>query len=93
MASDTAQASRARIRAYRMRRDEADRNMTNTASAGKVSVTLIRSTIGFDKRQLAVVRGMGLRRLNHTVVLQDVPSIRGMIHKVRHLVHVSDVGD
>ena len=73
--------------------DKVDRNMTNTESAGKVSVKLIRSTIGFDKRQREVVRGMGLRRLNHTVVLHDVPSIRGMIHKVRHLVQVSDVGD
>jgi len=65
--------------------------MVNTASAGRVKVTLVRSTIGFDKRQGNVVRGLGLRRIGHTVELQDVPSIRGMIHKVRHLVRVTDV--
>ena len=65
--------------------------MANTASAGRVKVTLVRSTIGFDKRQATVVRGLGLRRIGHTVELQDVPSIRGMIHKVRHLVRVSDI--
>ena len=65
--------------------------MTNTANAGRVKVTLVRSTIGFDRRQAAVVQGLGLRRLGHTVELQDVPSIRGMIQKVRHLVRVSDV--
>ena len=65
--------------------------MTNTASAGHVKVKLVRSTIGFDRRQAEVVRGLGLRRLGHTVELQDVPSIRGMIRKVRHLVRVSEV--
>ena len=37
------------------------------------------------------MRGLGLRRIGHTVELQDVPSIRGMIYKVRHLVRVTDV--
>ena len=67
--------------------------MTERTDAGRVKVTLVRSTIGFDRRQAEVVRGLGLRRLNHTVELQDVPSIRGMIHKVRHLVRVTDVED
>lgn len=65
--------------------------MTKAANAGRVRVTLVRSTIGFDGRQAAVVQGLGLRRIGHTVELQDVPSIRGMIQKVRHLVRVSDV--
>ncbi len=65
--------------------------MAETANTGRVKVTLVRSTIGFDKRQANVVRGLGLRRIGHTVELQDVPSIRGMIHKVRHLVRVIDV--
>ncbi|MEE2637849.1 MAG: 50S ribosomal protein L30 [Acidobacteriota bacterium] len=67
--------------------------MTNTASAGHVKVTLVRSTIGFDKRQAQVVRGLGLRRLHHTVELKDVPSVRGMIRKVQHLVRVTEVGE
>jgi large subunit ribosomal protein L30 len=53
-----------------------------------LKVTLVRSTIGFDKKQDAVVRSLGLRRLRHTVVVNDTPETRGMIHKVRHLVTV-----
>jgi large subunit ribosomal protein L30 len=56
----------------------------------KIKVTLVRSTIGFDDAQAAVVRGMGLRRIRHTVELPDTPATRGMIHKVRHLVDVSN---
>ncbi len=59
-----------------------------SADTKRVKVTLVRSTIGFDKKQAAVVQSMGLRRMNHTVELADTPSIRGMIHKVRHLVTV-----
>ena len=58
----------------------------------KVKVTLVKSTIGYDKRQAAVVRGLGLSRLGHCVELLDAPSIRGMVHKVRHLVRVEEVG-
>jgi large subunit ribosomal protein L30 len=56
----------------------------------KLKVTLVKSTIGFDKKQAAVVRGLGLRRIRHSVELADTPETRGMIHKVRHLVTVSD---
>ena len=65
--------------------------MTNTASPGHVKVTLVRSPIGFNKSQAEVVKGLGLRRMWHTVELKDVTSIRGMIRKVRHLVRVSEV--
>lgn len=53
-----------------------------------LKVTLVRSTIGFDKKQDEVVKSLGLRRLRHTVVVNDTPETRGMIHKVRHLVTV-----
>ena len=59
------------------------------AATKRLTATLIKSTIGFDRKQAAVVEGMGLRRINHTVELADTPSIRGMIHKVRHLVTVN----
>jgi large subunit ribosomal protein L30 len=58
--------------------------------AKKLKVTLVRSTIGFNRTQAKTVQGMGLRRLNHTVELPDTPATRGMIHKVRHLVTVSE---
>ena len=60
-----------------------------SAETKRVKVTLVKSTIGFDKKQAAIVEGMGLRRINHSVELADTPSIRGMIHKVRHLVTVN----
>jgi len=53
-----------------------------------LKVTLVRSTIGFNKKQADVVRSMGLRRIRHTIEVKDTPEMRGMIHKVRHLVTV-----
>jgi large subunit ribosomal protein L30 len=55
-----------------------------------VKVTLVKSTIGFNKTQAETVRGMGLRRIRHSVELPDTPETRGMILKVRHLVAVSE---
>jgi len=63
---------------------------TAGASAKKLKVTLIRSTIGFNETQAKTVEGMGLRRLRHTVELPDTPATRGMILKVRHLVTVTE---
>lgn len=52
----------------------------------KISVTLIKSLIGTKQPHRATVRGLGLRRMNHTVVLEDTPAVRGMINKVFYLV-------
>jgi large subunit ribosomal protein L30 len=53
-------------------------------------VTQRKSRNGCDKRQLDTLRSLGLRRINHTVEHQDTPQIRGMLHKVRHLVDVKE---
>jgi len=53
-----------------------------------VKVTLVRSPTGFNRNQGIVVKGLGLRRIRHSVVLKDTADVRGMIHKVRHLVEV-----
>ena len=58
--------------------------------AKKLTITLVRSPIGFNKTQAATVQGMGLRRIRHSVELSDTPETRGMIHKVRHLVTVTE---
>jgi len=58
------------------------------AETKRVTITLVKSTIGFGKKQAAVVQGLGLRRINHTIEVADTPSIRGMMHKVRHLIEV-----
>lgn len=63
-------------------------NQRTDAKSGTVKVTLLKSPIGFDSKQGDVVRSLGLRRIRHTVELKDSTSIRGMIHKVRHLVSV-----
>ena len=54
----------------------------------KFAVTWTRSAISQPRSQREVIRSLGLRKLNQTVVRQDTPAIRGMIHKVRHLVSV-----
>jgi large subunit ribosomal protein L30 len=59
-------------------------------SGKTLTVTLVRSPIGFNKTQGETVTGMGLRRIRHSVVLPDTPETRGMIHKVRHLVEVAE---
>jgi large subunit ribosomal protein L30 len=53
-------------------------------------ITLVRSPIGYSKRQKGTVRALGLRRMNQTVEQADTPVIRGMITKVRHLVKVEE---
>lgn len=52
----------------------------------KIKVTLVKSIIGTKQDHRATVRGLGLRRINHTVELEDTPAVRGMIHKVAYLV-------
>ena len=56
----------------------------------KLTITLRKSTIGFNKNQAKVVEGMGLRRIGHSVTLPDNDATRGMILKVRHLVEVGE---
>ena len=55
-----------------------------------VRVTQRKSRNGCDRRQLDTLRSLGLRRIGHTVEHTDTPQIRGMIHKVRHLVEVEE---
>jgi large subunit ribosomal protein L30 len=52
----------------------------------KLRVTLVRSSAGTRREHRASVRGLGLRRINHTVELPDTPAIRGMVRKVSYLV-------
>jgi len=52
----------------------------------KIKVTLVKSPIGTKQDHRATVKGLGLKRLNHTVELQDTPAIRGMVTKVAYLV-------
>jgi large subunit ribosomal protein L30 len=58
------------------------------AEAAMVRVTYTKSAIGYSQDQKATVEALGLKRLNQTVEHTDTPQIRGMIHKVQHLVTV-----
>jgi large subunit ribosomal protein L30 len=52
----------------------------------KVKVTLVKGLMGTKQDHRATVRGLGLKRRNHTVELEDTPAVRGMINKVAYLV-------
>jgi large subunit ribosomal protein L30 len=54
--------------------------------AQKLKVTLVKSPIGTKQSHRDCVRGLGLRRLHHTVEVEDTPAVRGMINKVYYLV-------
>lgn len=64
---------------------------TNIAANGHLKITLVRSVIGRPPDQASTVRALGLRRLHHSVVRPDQPAIRGMVHKIQHLVNVEEV--
>ena len=61
-----------------------------TAEGKRVRVTQVRSQIGFDRRQRATLRGLGISRMHQTVELEDTPQVRGMIRKVVHLLKVEE---
>lgn len=54
----------------------------------KIKVTQVRSAIGRPSVQSFYLKGLGLRKIGHTVVLKDTPAIRGLVRKVQHLVEV-----
>jgi len=58
----------------------------------QLKVTLVKSSIGFEKSQGDTARALGLRKLHHSVIVQDIPSVRGMINKISHLLSVEEVG-
>ena len=58
-----------------------------------LSITLKRSLIGRPEKQRRVVRALGLRRINHEVLHEDTPSIRGMIHRIPHMIDVIETED
>ncbi|MBF0528972.1 MAG: 50S ribosomal protein L30 [Deltaproteobacteria bacterium] len=59
--------------------------------ANKLKITQVRSTIGRPPKHRRTVRALGLTKMNHSVVQDDNPVIRGMINKVCHLVKVEEL--
>jgi len=62
--------------------------MTKTS---KLKVTLCKSIIGIQPRHKSTIAGLGLRKINHSVVLEDTPINRGMINKTAYLLKVEEV--
>lgn len=60
-------------------------------SPAKLQVTQIKSTIGSIENHKRTVRALGLKRIRDSKSHEDTPQIRGMLHKVRHLVRVEEV--
>jgi large subunit ribosomal protein L30 len=60
------------------------------AKVKKVKVTQVKSAIGRLKNHQACLNGLGLRRMHHTVVVEDTPSNRGMINKVNYMLQVEE---
>jgi large subunit ribosomal protein L30 len=55
-----------------------------------MKVTQVKSRNGADRRQIATLRSLGLRRIGHTVDVKDTAQARGMVHRVRHLVKIDE---
>jgi len=60
------------------------------ADKNLLKVTLVKSVIGYSKRQKSTVQALGLRKVGQTVAHQDTPVIRGMINKVSHLLRIDE---
>ncbi len=58
--------------------------------SAKIQVTLRKSLIGQKPKTRATVRSLGLRKINSTVEHNDTPDVRGMLHRVRHLIEVEE---
>jgi large subunit ribosomal protein L30 len=59
----------------------------------KLRLTLVRSPIGYEKSQRATARGLGLRKLNSTVVVTATPAVHGMVAKIIHLLEVEEINE
>jgi large subunit ribosomal protein L30 len=60
---------------------------------GKLRITYTKSAIGYRTDQGHTVQSLGLRKLGQSVEKPDTPDVRGMIHKIAHLVVVTEVED
>ena len=64
--------------------------MAKTQSDKRLTITQLKSGIGFDRKQRLALMGLGLRRIRHSVQVVDTPETRGLILKVMHLVKVDE---
>jgi large subunit ribosomal protein L30 len=61
-------------------------------SSGTLAITLVRSPIGTPRAHRIILRGLGLRRIRHTVIRSNTPQVKGLVHKLSYLLDVREVG-
>jgi large subunit ribosomal protein L30 len=61
---------------------------TENATSGNIKIQYYRSSIGYSKKQKAIVSSLGITKLNQTVERPDTPSMRGIVNKVPHLLRI-----
>ncbi len=66
--------------------------MAKSKANGTVKVTLVRSPIGIQPKHKLCLKGLGLRRMHHTVEVEDTPAVRGMIDKISYMLAVEARG-
>ena len=59
----------------------------------KIAIKQIKSGIGKPEKHKKIIRGLGLRKIGHTVLREDTPEIRGMVWKIKHLLEVVEGSD
>lgn len=57
-------------------------------SGGTIKIQYYRSMIGYSKKQKAIVKSLGITKLNQTITRPDSPSMRGMVEKIPHLLRI-----
>lgn len=57
----------------------------------KLKITQVKSYVGRPEKQRKILRGLGLGKMNRSVLLKDTPEIRGMAHKIGHLVKIEEI--
>lgn len=75
------------VKAIRKAQMKAEKEKSKSSET-QLKIKLVRSLIGRPKRQREVVKGLGLRKINSTVIRKDCPEVWGMINKIPHLVQV-----
>lgn len=63
---------------------------SESENSGNIKIQYYRSSIGYSKKQKAIVKALGITKLNQTVERQDTPSMRGIVKKVPHLLRIVD---
>ena len=91
VAAAQAEGEEADVAEAKTRAKKAQKEKTSDSESKTVRVTWLKSAIGYPKDQKATIAALGLHKLQHTVEHEDRPTLRGMIHKVSHLVEVEEI--